>query len=113
MATIIIKDDSTFRKLDLSTIYYIQSHPQKPHIVLIVTGQGNYSLRASLTELAKLYPDELVHCNRQTLVNLAKVQGFDRERKSLFFEQSDLGDIVCSRRHLSSLIKRWSREGRK
>ena len=103
MATIIIKDGSTLRKLDLSTIYYIQSHPQKPHIVL----------RASLTELAELYPDELVHCNRQTLVNLAKVQGFDRERKSLFFEQSDLGDIVCSRRHLSSLIKRWSQEGRK
>ena len=113
MATIIIKDGNTLRKLDLSTIYYIQSHPQKPHVVLIVTGQDNYSLRASLTELAKLYPDALVHCNRQTLVNLAKVQGFDRERKSLFFEQSDLGDIVCSRRYLSSLIKRWSREGRK
>ena len=60
MATIIIKDGSTLLKLDLSTIYYIQSHPQKPHIVLIVTGKGNYSLRASLTELAKLYPDELV-----------------------------------------------------
>ena len=113
MATIIIKDGSTLRKLDLSTIYYVQSHPQKPHIVLIVTRQGNYSLRASLTELAKLYPDELVHCNRQTLVNLAKIQGFDRERKSLFFDQSNLGDIVCSRRHLSSLIKRWSQEGRK
>ena len=113
MATIIIKDGSALRKLDLSTIYYVQSHPQKPHIVLIVTGQGNYSLRASLTELAKLYPDELVHCNRQTLVNLAKIQGFDRESKSLFFEQSDLGDIVCSRRHLSSLIKLWSQEGRK
>ena len=113
MATIIIKDGSTLRKLDLSIIYYVQSHPQKPHIVLIVTGQGNYSFRASLTELAKLYPDELVHCNRQTLVNLAKVQGFDRESKSLFFEQSDLGDLVCSRRHLSSLIKRWSQEGRK
>ncbi|RSJ96133.1 LytTR family DNA-binding domain-containing protein [Streptococcus cristatus] len=113
MATIIIKDGSTLRKLDLSTIYYIQSHPQKPHIVLIVTGQDNYSLRASLTELAKLYPDALVHCNRQTLVNLGKVQGLDRERKRLFFEQSDLGDIVCSRRHLTSLIKRWSQEGRK
>ena len=113
MATIIIKDRNTFRKLELSKSYYIQSHPQKPHVVLIVTGQGNYSLRASLTELAKLYPDALVHCNRQTLVNLAKVQGFDRGRKSLFFEQSDLGDIVCSRRHLSSLIKRWSQEGRK
>ena len=113
MASIIIKDGSTLRKLEFSTIYYIQSHPQKPHIVLIVTGQDNYSLRASLTELAKLYPDALVHCNRQTLVNLAKVQGFDRERKSLFFEQPDLGDIVCSRRHFSSLIKRWSREGRK
>ena len=113
MATIIIKDGSTLRKLDLSTIYYVQSHPQKTHTVLIFTGQGDYSLRASLPELAKLYPDELVHCNRQTLVNLAKVQGFDRERKSLFFERSDLGDIVCSRRHLSSLIKRWSREGRK
>lgn len=113
MATIIIKDGSTLRKLDLSTIYYVQSHPQKTHTVLIFTGQGDYSLRASLTELAKLYPDELVHCNRQTLVNLAKVQGFDRERKSLFFERSNLGDIVCSRRHLSSLIKRWSREGRK
>mgnify|MGYP000846406610 FL=1 len=113
MATIIIKDGNTLRKLDLSTIYYIQSHPQKPHIVLIVTGQGKYSFRASLTELAKLYPDALVHCNRQTLVNLAKVQGFDRERKSLFFERSDLGDIVCSRRHLTSLIKRWSQEGRK
>ena len=113
MATIIIKDGSTLRKLDLSTIYYVQSHPQKTHTVLIFTGQGDYSRRASLTELAKLYPDELVHCNRQTLVNLAKVQGFDRERRSLFFEQSDLGDIVCSRRHLSSLIKRWSQEGRK
>ena len=113
MATIIIKDGSTLRKLDLSTIYYVQSHPQKTHTVLIFTRQGNYSIRASLTELAKLYPDELVHCNRQTLVNLAKVQGFDRERRSLFFEQSDLGDIVCSRRHLSSLIKRWSQEGRK
>ena len=113
MATIIIKDGNTLRKLDLSTIYYIQSHPQKPHVVLIVTGQDNYSLRASLTELAKLYPDALVHCNRQTLVNLAKVQGFDRGRKSLFFEQSDSEDIVCSRRRLSSLIKRWSREGRK
>lgn len=110
MATIVIKDGNTLRKLDLSTIYYIQSHPQKSHVV---TGQGNYSLRASLTELAKLYPDALVHCNRQTLVNLGKVQGFDRERKSLFFEQSDLGAIVCSRRHLSSLIKRWSQEGRK
>lgn len=113
MATIIIKDGSTLRKLALSIIYYVQSHPQKTHTVLIVTRQDNYSLRASLTELAKLYPDELVHCNRQTLVNLAKVQGFDRERKSLFFEQSDLGDLVCSRRHLSSLIKRWSQEGRK
>ena len=113
MATIVIKDGSTLRKLDLSTIYYVQSHPQKPHTVLIVTRQGNYSLRTSLTELAKLYPDELLHCNRQTLVNLAKIQGFDKERKSLFFEQSDLGDIVCSRRHLSSLIKRWSQGGRK
>ena len=65
MATIIIKDGSTLRKLDLSTIYYVQSHPQKPHIVLIVTGQGNYSLRTSLTELVKLYPDELVHCTGQ------------------------------------------------
>ena len=111
MATIIIKDDSTLRKLDLSTIYYIQSHPQKPHIVLIVTGQGDYSLRASLTELAKLYPDELSHCNRQTLVNLAKVQGFDRERKSLFFEQSDLGDIVWYRSQFYSLFMRWSQEG--
>lgn len=51
MASIIIKDDSTLRKLEFSTIYYIQSHPQKPHIVLIVTGQGNYSLRASLTSI--------------------------------------------------------------
>ena len=64
MATIVIKDGNTLRKMDLSTIYYIQSHPQKPHVVLIVTGQGKYSFRASLTELAKLYPDALVHCNR-------------------------------------------------
>ena len=113
MATIVIKDGSTLRKLDLSSIFYIQSHPQKPHVVLIVTGQDNYSLRASLTELAKLYPDELVHCNRQTLVNLAKVQGFERERKSLFFEQSSLGELVCSRRSFASLIKHWSQEGGK
>ena len=111
MATIVIKDGSTLRKLDLSSIFYIQS--QKPHFVLIVTGKRNYNLRASLTELAESYPKDLFRCNRQTLVNLAKVKGFDREHKTLFFEQSSLGELVCSRRSFASLIKHWSQEGGK
>ena len=113
MATIVIKDGSTLRKLDLSSIFYIQSHPQKPHFVLIVTGKRNYNLRASLTELAESYPKYLFRCNRQTLVNLAKVKGFDREHKTLFFEQSSQGELVCSRRSFASLIKHWSQEGGK
>ncbi|KXT84138.1 LytTR family DNA-binding domain-containing protein [Streptococcus panodentis] len=113
MTTIVIKDGGTYRKLNLSAIFYIQSHPQKPHFVLIVTGKGDFELRASLAELKETYPDSLLHCNRQTLVNLAKIKGINRQAKSILFDKKGLPDLVCSRRHFASLLRRWSKEGGK
>lgn len=111
MATIVIKDSGILRKLSSSAIFYIQSHPQKPHVVEIVTGKERYELRTSLTELAEAHSDSLIRCNRQTLVNLSKVKGFDRKSKSLTFDQEGLPDLTCSRRHFASLVKRWIQEG--
>lgn len=111
MESIIIRTKKEIIKVRFDAIYCIVSHPIKPHYILLITKEGNYELYQKLQTLEKAYPEDLIRCHRNCLVNLSKIKSVCLQEKTIFLGDNREHKVIFSRRRYQQIIKKWLAKG--
>ncbi len=108
MTQLLLKTGHDIIKIPLSNLYYMTTHRNKPHVIVLVTEKGSYEVRTTLSELERLYDKELLRCHRHFLVNLWKIKAINSQTRDIVFRDEWIKPIYFSRRKYSQLLKRWT-----
>lgn len=112
MKYIIIKNKQDVLKLPFSDIYYIITHPVRPHYLQVFTENEVYDLLGSLTKLANAYPNKLVRCHRNCLVNVNHIKEIHLKEKKILLGQQGQLKVLFSRRRYRNLLQLWLKDGK-
>lgn len=107
MPSIIIKNKQNMTKIALSDIYYIKSHPTKPHYLQVVADSGTYDYLQKLSQLEHLHSTMLVRCHRNCLVNVSKIREIQLKDKQILLGNDGQYQVTFSRRRYHQLLKIW------
>lgn len=110
MTAIVFRMNRNYKKIPLSNVYYIATHPTKPHKLRMVTNIGIMDFFDNLNKLEKRYSGHLVRCHRSCLVNITKIREFDFSERTLILESPDEMRVPFSRRRQQQLLQSWLEE---
>ncbi|HEL2325769.1 TPA: LytTR family transcriptional regulator DNA-binding domain-containing protein [Streptococcus suis] len=111
MSIIVIKTKRDIIKLSLSDVYFIRSHPNKPHHVQVFTEKESYDCLEKLTSLEGSYPNDLIRCHRNCLVNPSHIKEIHLKDKFVVLGQQEVYRVSFSRRRQQHLLQLWLTEG--
>lgn len=103
----ILHKGKTELKVPISKIFFVTTHPEKAHVALFITQEGEFETVMPLTKIEEISEGQLVRCHRKFLVNKSKIAGFNTESRTILFMDSSISNITCSRRQFSSLKNEW------
>ncbi|MGT2756546.1 LytR/AlgR family response regulator transcription factor [Streptococcus ovuberis] len=107
----IIKVKAETKKVLLSDILYIRSHPSKPHYIQIVTETETHEWLQKLQNIEEMYPDYFVRCHRSSLVNCSKIKAINSRKKLIFLGEKGEYHITFSRRRYQDILLQWTNRG--
>lgn len=107
MTAIVFRINRNYKKLPLSSVYYIETHPTKPHNLRMMTDVGTFDFFDNLNNLEKCYPNYLVRCHRSCLVNVSKIKEIQFSNKTVILRSSDDMRVSFSRRRYKYLLQSW------
>lgn len=64
MTSIVFRINRNYKKILLTSVSYIETHPTKPHNLKIVTDIGIFNFVDNLNILERRYSDHIVRCHR-------------------------------------------------
>ncbi|MEW4353532.1 LytTR family DNA-binding domain-containing protein [Streptococcus pneumoniae] len=111
MNFMMIKTKQHAMKVRIADIYYIKSHPVKPHYIEIVTEKRNYDVLEKLQNIESLYSDYFVRCHRNCLVNISKVTEINLQGKTILLGDEGAHQVRFSRRRYQQLVEQWLNKG--
>ncbi|WP_156011143.1 LytTR family DNA-binding domain-containing protein [Streptococcus ruminantium] len=89
MKSIIVQIKQETTKVMMKDIYSIMSCPIKPHYVQMITEEKTYELLQQLQNIEKLYPEDLLRCHRNCLVNISKMKAVNFQEKPFILRRKD------------------------
>lgn len=111
MSFMMIKTRQHVIKVKIADIYYIKSHPVKPHYVEIMAGKRTYDVLEKLQNIESLYSDYFVRCHRNCLVNISKVTEINLQDKMILLGDEGEYRVRFSRRRYQYLVEQWLKKG--
>ncbi|WP_438838480.1 LytR/AlgR family response regulator transcription factor [Streptococcus pluranimalium] len=111
MSFMIIKIKDETKKVMLSDILYIRSHPSKPHYIQIVTEAETYDCLQKLQNIEQMYPEYFIRCHRSSLVNYSKIKAINFRKKLIFLGEKGEYRITFSRRRYQDILLQWTNRG--
>lgn len=110
MKAFVIQNRQATIQIQLSAIYYIQSHPTKAHHLEVVTKEGAYDMVGTLAAIEKKHSDEFVRCHRNCLVNLSQIREIRRTEKVLVLGEQGQHQVALSRRRYRIVLQKYLEE---
>ncbi|MEY8463126.1 LytTR family transcriptional regulator DNA-binding domain-containing protein [Streptococcus merionis] len=111
MRYIIVQTKQQAIKIMVDDIFYIRSHPSRPHYVEIITSVENYDCFKKLRDIEESYSSDFIRCHRNCLVNLSKIKSVSlRDKKISLGENGELA-VTFSRRRHRDIMRRWLKHG--
>lgn len=110
MSIIVFKTKQDIIKLNLSDIYFIRSHPDKAHHLQVFTKEESYDFLEKIASLEVAYPNDLVRCHRNCLVNPSHI----KEIHLKACRSRSTGSVTrfpFSRRRQRHLLQTWLAKG--
>ncbi|MDG3141699.1 LytTR family transcriptional regulator [Streptococcus suis] len=111
MNFMIIKVKDETKKVLLSDILYIISHPSKPHYIQIVTEKEIYDCLQKLQNIEEMYPEYFIRCHRSSLVNRSKIKSVNSREKRIFLGEKGEHCLTFSRRRYQDILHQWINKG--
>ncbi|HFH9734529.1 TPA: LytR/AlgR family response regulator transcription factor [Streptococcus pyogenes] len=111
MESIIVQTRQECLKLKIEDIYYIMSHPSRPHCIQIVTDDSNYNFFQSLQIIEDQYSGYFVRCHRNCLVNLAKIKSINVKERVIVLGERGQYQVAFSRRRHQKILQEWINQG--
>lgn len=111
MSIIVFKTKQDVIKLNLSDIYFIRSHPDKPHHVQVFTKEESYDFLEKIASLEVAYPNDLVRCHRNCLVNPSHIKEIHLKDRLVVLGQQEVYKVPFSRRRQQHLLQTWLAKG--
>lgn len=103
MTTVIINKNQDIIKLNLSDIYYIRTHPEKPHYVQVITADTSYDVMDKLKNWEINFSEDLARCHRNCLVNISQIREVRFQEKEVILGNSGQYRVKFSRRRYGYL----------
>lgn len=110
METIILKTREGVMKIKMSDLFYISSQTEKPHSIKFVTKYGTYEVLGKLNQLEEKYPECLIRCHRNCLVNRDMIRSIHLAEKTISLGDKGEFEVTFSRRRYRSLLDLWLKE---
>lgn len=107
----IIKVKDETKKVMISDILYIKSHPWKPHYIQIVTKTDIHDCLQQLQNIEELYPEYFIRCHRSSLVNISKIKAMNYREKRIILGEKGEHNITFSRRRYQDILHQWINKG--
>lgn len=111
MNFMIIKVKDETKKVHLSDILYIVSHPYKPHYIQIVTETETHDCLQKLQNIEEMYPEYFIRCHRSSLVNRSKIKAINSRERYVFLGEKGEHYITFSRRRYQDILHQWIDRG--
>lgn len=111
MNFMIIKIKDEIKKVMVSDILYVISHPHKPHYIQIVTEAETYDYLQKLQTVETLYAEYFVRCHRCSLVNISKIKAVNFREKRIILGEEEEHHITFSRRRYQDILRQWIDKG--
>ena len=111
MSIIVFKTKQDVIKLNLSDIYFIRSHPDKAHHLQVFTKEESYDFLEKIASLEVAYPNDLVRCHRNCLVNPSHIKEIHLKDRFVVLGQQEVYKVSFSRRRQQHLLQFWLTKG--
>lgn len=102
---------SSIQKIRIDDIYYIQTDPERSHIINIVTKNAVYSSGSSIAKIREQVTPPLLTCKRNLLVNPHHVSKLNTDTRAIELEDANKTTLVISRSHYAYFMKTWTAQG--
>ncbi|MBF0818202.1 LytR/AlgR family response regulator transcription factor [Streptococcus acidominimus] len=111
MKFMIIRTKQHTSKIQLCDIYYVKSHPTKPHYVEVVTEKKTYDVLEKLQNIERKYPDCFMRCHRNCLVNPSNITEIHVQDRKIILGDKGEHHVHFARRRYQDLVAHWLNKG--